>query len=71
MIKKISIVVSKISEGYNIISNNKRIAGQLVPHLHFHIIPRYKDDGHKFGWQTTKYKEGEEKQMAEKIKSLL
>ena len=27
-------------EGYNVLCNNGRAAGQLVDHLHFHIIPR-------------------------------
>ena len=25
--------------------NNGVVAGQLVPHLHIHIVPRYEDDG--------------------------
>ena len=28
------------SEGYNLLCNNGRTAGQLVEHLHFHIVPR-------------------------------
>lgn len=28
--------------GYNIGSNNGRSAGQVVMHLHIHVIPRYK-----------------------------
>lgn len=36
--------------GYNVIENNDPIAGQVINHLHFHIIPRYKDDGLKL-WQ--------------------
>src|SRR3989344_2597675 len=46
LLKKISIVVKKISgallnfgEGLNIVQNNKRVAGQAVPHIHFHLIP--------------------------------
>lgn len=27
--------------GVNIRNNNKEVAGQTVPHIHFHIIPRY------------------------------
>ena len=30
--------------GINIFSNNGTGAGQVVPHSHFHIVPRYKDD---------------------------
>lgn len=30
--------------GINIFSNNGTEAGQVVPHSHFHIVPRYKDD---------------------------
>ena len=30
--------------GYNIVQNNGSVAGQVVPHLHFHIIPRKEND---------------------------
>lgn len=33
---------------YNLVLNNGKIAGQLIPHLHFHIIPRTKGDGLSF-----------------------
>ncbi|MBD3246997.1 HIT domain-containing protein [Candidatus Pacearchaeota archaeon] len=32
-------------DGFNIVSNNFPSAGQAVHHVHFHIIPRKKDDG--------------------------
>ena len=32
-------------DGSNIGINNKEIAGQVVPHVHWHIIPRYDNDG--------------------------
>jgi histidine triad (HIT) family protein len=32
-------------EGINYGWNEGRIAGQTVPHFHFHIVPRYKNDG--------------------------
>lgn len=69
--KKLAIALSKISDGVSITQNNKKAGGQLVPHLHFHVIPRYKNDEHKYNWLTTKYKEGESKELASKIKSLL
>ena len=31
-------------DNINIMQNNGKFAGQLVPHMHFHIIPRYPDD---------------------------
>ena len=39
-----AIVSSLNLEGYNIFSNNGRIAGQSVFHFHMHITPRYPDD---------------------------
>lgn len=43
-------VIQKIDEvikpdGMNIGINNRSAAGQAVPHVHWHIIPRYEDDG--------------------------
>ncbi|MEK6926430.1 MAG: HIT family protein [Nanoarchaeota archaeon] len=40
-------------EGFNVISNNKKIGGQLVPHAHFHIIPRRKGDSFR-AWNLKK-----------------
>lgn len=31
--------------GLNLMQNNYRTAGQLVDHAHFHLIPRFEDDG--------------------------
>ncbi len=33
------------AEGFNVVVNNYEVAGQLVPHVHIHILPRKKDDG--------------------------
>lgn len=33
------------AEGFNVVMNNYEVAGQLVPHVHIHILPRKKDDG--------------------------
>ena len=32
-------------DGVNIIQNNEAAAGQIVFHAHFHVYPRWKDDG--------------------------
>lgn len=39
--------------GYNVLQNNGRVAGQEVPHVHFHIIPRHDGDGLGFRWRPT------------------
>ncbi|MFW9916895.1 MAG: HIT family protein [Candidatus Thorarchaeota archaeon] len=36
------------AEGVNILCNDGRVAGQIVPHIHFHIVPRQSDDGIRF-----------------------
>jgi len=37
---------------YNILQNNGGAAHQVVPHVHFHIIPKYADgSGLGIGWQ--------------------
>lgn len=33
------------AEGFNLVMNNFEVAGQVVPHMHLHIIPRKKGDG--------------------------
>jgi len=45
----VKIVAEKIvknlnARGINICINNGKEAGQVIPHLHVHIIPRYGDD---------------------------
>ena len=45
-------------DGLNIIQNNGEFASQSVYHIHFHLIPRYKDDIDGFGyiWETNEDK---------------
>ncbi len=55
-------------EGYNVITNNDAVAGQIVPHLHFHIIPRVAGDGLPL-WSGRDYQSGEADQILEKLKN--
>jgi len=45
----IKLVKDGFGEGFNFIINNGEVAGQVVHHLHCHIIPRKKDDGLRMG----------------------
>ena len=56
------------SDGYNVLCNNGRSAGQLVEHLHFHIIPRNTGDGVFNRWPAYKYEEGKIETIAAKIR---
>ena len=60
-------------EGLNVIQNNGEFAGQSVFHIHFHILPRYKDehDGFGYKWEDIEFTKEEREQFAEAIKSKL
>jgi len=45
------VVQATGAEGYNILQNNGKAAGQEIPHVHFHIIPRRRGDGLGYRWQ--------------------
>jgi len=69
--QKVSKAISRFSEGYNLIQNNKEVAGQIVHHVHFHIVPRNKGDGIHWSRPNPKFSEQETKQIQNKIKTLL
>lgn len=54
--------------GVHINSNHGEEAGQVVPHLHFHIIPRHVRDGFEF-WPKIDCSEEEMDAVAEKIRA--
>lgn len=66
-----AVVKATSAEGFNIFINNKKVAGQVVPHAHFHIVPRFDGDGLSFSWPSKKYTDGETDKLKEKIKSVL
>jgi len=72
VVKKVMKAVMDLPdvEGVNIIQNNFVAAGQAIPHVHFHVIPRKSGDGHKH-WPGTAYAEGEAADVAGKIKEAL
>lgn len=47
------------STAFNILQNDGRAAGQVVDHVHLHVIPRKPDDGFTFGRRRLSYAEGE------------
>jgi histidine triad (HIT) family protein len=56
--------------GFNILINNKPASGQVIAHLHIHVIPRYDRDGNWFaqGFKHDSYAEGELEEYGKKLK---
>lgn len=52
---------------FNLIVNNGKIAGQIIPHLHFHVVPRKAEDGLK-NWSGKEYADGEAEVIIEKLR---
>ncbi len=40
----IELLKEEGAEGFNLVVNSYKVAGQLVPHVHIHILPRRKGD---------------------------
>ena len=55
------------ADGINIINNNDPAAGQVVDHIHIHVIPRYKDDGLEHWKSEFTYQDGEKEAIKENI----
>ena len=66
-----AVAAAMNSDGYNVLCNNGRAAGQLVDHLHFHIIPRMAGDGLFDRWPAYKYDQGKIEQIAADIRKNL
>jgi histidine triad (HIT) family protein len=47
-----SILAATGAAGLNVLQNNGPSAGQVVMHVHFHLIPRMEGDGLGFRWNT-------------------
>ncbi|MCZ7592229.1 MAG: HIT family protein [Kiritimatiellae bacterium] len=81
LLGKIMTVVQRIAraqrdglgaDGVNIHQANGKAAGQEVWHTHFHVIPRFANDGHSWNWRAQKYEQREEMQaLAGKIRGAL
>ena len=81
LVAKMHVVAKRIAraqmdglgaDGVNIMQNNGAAAGQEVPHIHIHVIPRFADDGHHWNWNPGKYGDfAEMNALADKIKRAL
>jgi histidine triad (HIT) family protein len=64
-----ALVESFQLEGFNIFSNNGRIAGQSVFHFHMHVTPRFPGDDIRFILKLKSYSDGAMAEYAERIRA--
>ena len=56
-------------DGFNILQSNGRCASQVVPHVHFHVIPRW--EGRPMSWKPGAYDSpAEQAALAERLRAL-
>ena len=72
MISVVKVIAEKIKnalecDGINIMQNNGKHAGQLVNHIHFHIIPRFPDDKVLITYQRMQMTEEEFNEIQKKL----
>ena len=66
-----AVTAAMNSDGYNVLCNNGKAAGQLIEHLHFHIIARKTGDGLFNQWPAYNYGQGKVEVIAKKIRERL
>ncbi len=59
------------ADGINILQNNGAAAGQTVQHFHMHIIPRFKGDTIRMGWDSKEASAEELNKASEGIKKFI
>ncbi len=75
-LEKVIVVVKNIAKklkdeldtaGLNIVQNNGKLAGQLVSHIHFHVIPRFAGDQVIITYQRAQVDENKMEEIRKKL----
>jgi histidine triad (HIT) family protein len=71
--KKMATVMTEAfkCDGFNIVQNNGKCAGQSVFHFHMHLIPRYVDDHAIEFWKAGETTEDKLIELENKVKEVL
>lgn len=67
--KKVTTKMKEIlgCDGYNIVQNNGKAAGQTVFHFHMHLIPRMEGDNAGITWTPGELKEEDKEELLNKF----
>lgn len=66
-----ALLAATKAEGYNLLLNEGASAGQVVPHVHYHIIPRKSGDGLGYRWNAGAYETGRADEVAAAYKKAM
>ncbi len=64
-----ALVETLALEGFNVFSNNGRVAGQSVFHFHVHVTPRYADDDIHFVLRLKEYPIGVMTELGSRLRA--
>jgi histidine triad (HIT) family protein len=66
-----AVMAAAAAREYNVLENNGRGAHQIIPHVHFHIIPKPdRDKGLTIGWPATRL-DADAAALAETIRTVM
>lgn len=69
--KIVRAVESTISPDLNIVVNQGAVAGQVIPHFHFHVVPRTPADGVEFVVSKPSFSDKEFEAVRKQVSSAL
>ena len=72
-VKKVSLAIQHAlkPDGLNLLQANGAAAFQSVAHFHFHLIPRWTNDGKGFDWKPVKGESQQIMKVGERLRALL
>ncbi|MCI5778731.1 MAG: HIT domain-containing protein [Lentisphaeria bacterium] len=70
---RIGILLKRREEydGYNLHLADGTVAGQVVMHVHMHVVPRGAEDGFRWNWRQLAYPEGMADEIAASLRAKL
>lgn len=66
-----AIMTATGAQGFNVLQSNEKVAGQVIQHAHFHIIPRNENDNLDLSWEQGKPDKAELEALSESVKKNL